>query len=96
MSTRGSRASRITEDEIKDLIRKLQAVIPEPHKTGTIRGASASKILNETCNYIKSLHREVEDLSERLSALMSSIDTSSAEGELMKSLLVQTMRRSER
>jgi len=49
--------------------------------------ASASKLLKETCNYIKSLHREVDDLSDRLSGLMATMDTNSAQAEIIRSLL---------
>ncbi|KAJ4960558.1 hypothetical protein NE237_020468 [Protea cynaroides] len=85
MSSRRSRDSKLTQDEINELIRNLQAVIPETHRcpSGCTTRASASKVLKETCNFIKSLHREVEDLSERLSILMASTDTnSSAEAQL--------------
>ncbi|KAK1283550.1 hypothetical protein QJS10_CPB21g00683 [Acorus calamus] len=56
---------RITDEEINELISKLQSLLPESRRRNTSR-ASASKLLKETCNYIKSLHREVDDLSERL------------------------------
>ena len=39
--------------------------------------ASTTKLLKETCSYIKSLHREVDDLSDRLSDLMSTMDSNS-------------------
>ncbi|CAN1266116.1 Transcription factor PRE5 [Linum perenne] len=39
----------------------------------------ASKILKETCNYIRKLEREVDELSERLSRLLDTIDSSSEE-----------------
>lgn len=35
---------------------------------------SASKILQETLNHIRRLQKEVEDLSERLTQLMDSVD----------------------
>jgi len=50
---------------------------------------SASKVLQETCNYIRSLHREVSDLSERLSQLLTTIDADSAEAGIIRSLLNQ-------
>ncbi|XP_042497308.1 transcription factor ILI3-like [Macadamia integrifolia] len=90
MSSRRSRASRHREeDEINNHILKLQAAISQIQRTGTTSRASASKILKETCNFIKKLHREMEDLSERLSVLMASIDTNSAEAEVLISLLMQ-------
>ncbi|CAI0399390.1 unnamed protein product, partial [Linum tenue] len=45
----------------------------------------AAKVLQETCNYIRSLHREVDDLSERLSGLLETTD--SAQAALIRSLL---------
>lgn len=49
--------------------------------------SSASKLLKETCAYIKSLHREVDDLSDRLSDLMASMDHNSPGAEIIRSLL---------
>ncbi|XP_022866223.1 transcription factor PRE5-like, partial [Olea europaea var. sylvestris] len=49
---------------------------------------SASKVLQETCNYIKNLHREVDDLSDRLSQLLESIDSDSAQAAIVRSLLM--------
>ncbi|KAK1289997.1 hypothetical protein QJS10_CPA06g00533 [Acorus calamus] len=87
MSGRRGNASRITEDEINELISRLQSLLPEARRRGASR-ASASKLLKETCNYIKSLHREVDDLSDRLSGLMASMDMSSAQAEVIRSLLM--------
>ncbi|KAH1197873.1 Transcription factor PRE6 [Glycine max] len=49
---------------------------------------SASKVLQETCNYIKSLHREVDDLSDRLSQLLATTDSNSAQAAIIRSLLL--------
>lgn len=49
--------------------------------------ASTTKLLKETCSYIKSLHREVDDLSDRLSDLMSTMDHNSAEAEIIRGIL---------
>jgi hypothetical protein len=49
--------------------------------------SSASKLLKETCSYIKSLHREVDDLSDRLSELMSTMDNDSPQAEIIRGLL---------
>lgn len=48
--------------------------------------ASSAKLLKETCNYIKSLHREVDDLSDRLSEMMATMDMDSAQAEIIRSL----------
>jgi len=49
---------------------------------------SASKVLQETCNYIKTLHREVDDLSDRLSQLLATTDSNSAQAAIIRSLLM--------
>ncbi|XP_019252842.1 PREDICTED: transcription factor PRE1-like [Nicotiana attenuata] len=50
--------------------------------------ASASKVLQETCNYIRNLNREVDDLSGRLSQLLSTIDADSPKAAIIRSLLM--------
>uniref|UniRef100_A0A803RBM1 Uncharacterized protein n=1 Tax=Cannabis sativa TaxID=3483 RepID=A0A803RBM1_CANSA len=50
---------------------------------------SASKVLQETCNYIRNLNREVDDLSDRLSQLLATIDADSAEASIIRSLVSQ-------
>ncbi|CAL9137260.1 unnamed protein product [Musa acuminata subsp. burmannicoides] len=96
-SWQSSSASRITDEQINDLVSKLQAVLPEARirrsdrvNSLTLHGAqvSAAKVLQETCNYIRSLHREVDDLSERLSELLASTESSSAQAAIIRSLLM--------
>lgn len=48
----------------------------------------SSRVLQETCTYIRSLHREVDDLSERLSELLATSDMSSAQAAIIRSLLM--------
>ncbi|XP_057791979.1 transcription factor PRE3-like [Salvia miltiorrhiza] len=91
MSSRRSRSrqsgsSRITDDQINELVSKLQQLLPEMHNRRSDK-KSATKVLQETCNYIRSLHREVDDLSERLSELLENADTTQA--ALIRSLLMQ-------
>lgn len=50
--------------------------------------ASASKVLQETCNYIRNLNRQVDDLSDRLSQLLSTIDADSPEAAIIRSLIM--------
>ncbi|KAI3970672.1 hypothetical protein MKX01_024319 [Papaver californicum] len=98
MSSRRSRSSRqqssgvsrISEDQINDLVIRLQQLLPELRNTNnrTSEKVSASRVLQETCNYIKSLHREVDDLSERLTELLSTSDTSNAQAAIIRSLLM--------
>ncbi|XP_027125040.1 transcription factor PRE3-like [Coffea eugenioides] len=84
--SRHSAASRITDDQIIDLVSKLQQLLPELRNRCPDK-VSAARVLQETCNYIRSLHREVDDLSERLSELLANSDTSQA--ALIRSLLSQ-------
>ncbi|XP_038880650.1 transcription factor PRE3-like [Benincasa hispida] len=91
MSSRRSRSrqsgsSRITDDQINDLVSKLQQLLPEIRHTQSDK-VSAAKVLQETCNYIRNLHREVDDLSERLSELLATSDT--AQAAIIRSLLMQ-------
>ncbi|KAK2636248.1 hypothetical protein Ddye_031040 [Dipteronia dyeriana] len=93
MSSRRSRsrqtsgASRISDEQISDLVSKLQQLIPELRARRSNK-VSASKVLQETCDYIRSLHREVDDLSDRLAELLASTDDTSAEAEIIRSLLM--------
>ncbi|OMP03986.1 hypothetical protein CCACVL1_02220 [Corchorus capsularis] len=92
MSSRRSRqsagASRISDDQIIELVTKLRQLLPEIRDRRSDK-VSASKVLQETCNYIRSLHREVDDLSERLSQLLTTIDADSAEASIIRSLIMQ-------
>ncbi|XP_073135523.1 transcription factor PRE3-like [Henckelia pumila] len=83
--SRQSGVSRITEDQIADLVTKLQQLIPEIRSRRSDK-VSASRVLQETCNYIKNLHKEVDNLSDRLSELLESSD--GAQAALIRSLLM--------
>ncbi|VAI84413.1 unnamed protein product [Triticum turgidum subsp. durum] len=85
MSGRRSRGS-VSEEEINELISRLQTLLPTARRRGS-SSASTTKMLKETCSYIKSLHREVDDLSDRLSDLMSTMDNNSPAAEIIRSLL---------
>ncbi|KAM3319081.1 transcription factor PRE3 [Capsicum chacoense] len=78
-SRRRSNNSRFTQDEINDLVLKLQSLLPNSSSRCTSRAASSSKILEETCNYIRKLHSEVDDLSEKLSQVLDSADTNTVD-----------------
>ncbi|KMZ74067.1 DNA binding protein [Zostera marina] len=79
--------SRITDEQISDLLFRLRELLPEVHgRSG--RRVSASKVLQETCTHIMSLHREVDDLSERLLELLATTETSSAQAAIIRSLLL--------
>ncbi|KAM7471396.1 hypothetical protein LguiA_009579 [Lonicera macranthoides] len=88
MSTsRRTRVSRITEAELNDLLLKLQALLPEYSNSRSTRRVAAPEVLNETCNYIKRLHREVDGLSERLSQLLGSMEGNGVDVDILRSLL---------
>ncbi|KAJ8459946.1 hypothetical protein OPV22_032872 [Ensete ventricosum] len=90
-----STRSRISEEDINELISMLQSLLPETRhrrrrsssSSSSEPRASAAKLLKETCNYIKSLHQEIDDLSDRLAELITTMDMNSAEAELVRSLL---------
>ncbi|WOL12472.1 transcription factor ILI6-like [Canna indica] len=90
-SSSTSSRQRITDEQINDLLSKLQAVLPaEQHRVHlptTDRRVSAAKVLQETCNYIRSLQRQVDDLSERLAELLDNGDVNSAQAAIIRSLL---------
>ncbi|XP_021844581.2 transcription factor PRE6 [Spinacia oleracea] len=93
MSSRRSRSrqsggvSSISDDQIADLVRKLQQLVPEIHARRT-SDKSANRVLQETCTYIRNLHREVDDLSDRLAELLASTESDSAQAAIIRSLLM--------
>ncbi|CAL0318264.1 hypothetical protein Lal_00025257 [Lupinus albus] len=93
MSNRRSRSrqsggsAEITDAQITDLVSKLQQLIPELRARRSDKVSSA-KVLQETCNYIKNLHREVDDLSDRLSQLLANTDSNSPQAAIIRSLLM--------
>ncbi|MED6217792.1 Proteasome subunit alpha type-4 [Stylosanthes scabra] len=80
-------AAGMTDAQITDLVSKLQQLIPQLRSTHSDK-VSAAKVLQETCSYIKSLHREVDDLSDRLSELLANTDSNSAQAAIIRSLLM--------
>ncbi|KAM0830807.1 hypothetical protein ACQ4PT_025057 [Festuca glaucescens] len=90
MSGRRSRGGSVSEEEINELISKLQSLLPTARRRGSGSSssqASTAKMLKETCSYIKTLNREVEDLSDRLTDLMATMDQNSPAAEIIRSLL---------
>ncbi|KVH98783.1 hypothetical protein Ccrd_022991 [Cynara cardunculus var. scolymus] len=61
---------RNKQDEVHDLVSRLQTLLPDSHSGCDKRKVPASKILKEACNYITSLQLDVDNLSEKLSQLM--------------------------
>ncbi|WOL03785.1 transcription factor ILI3-like [Canna indica] len=87
MSSRG-RGRRITDEEMNELVASLLSLLPESRRRRiTASRGSASKVLKETCSYIKSLHRDVDDLSDRLSNLMATMDADSPQAHIIRTIL---------
>ncbi|XP_033509545.1 transcription factor PRE3-like [Nicotiana tabacum] len=84
--SRHSGVSRITEDQINDLVSKLQQLLPELRNRSYDK-VSAARVLQETSNNIRNLLGEVDDLSEQLSQLLGTSDTTQA--ALLRPLLMQ-------
>ncbi|KAI3726091.1 hypothetical protein L1987_65888 [Smallanthus sonchifolius] len=82
-----SETLKITDAQIVQLLSKLKQLLPEIRNRRSNK-ASASKVLQETCNYVRSLHREVDDLSDRLSQLLSTVDAESPEASVIRSLIM--------
>ncbi|KAK4793970.1 hypothetical protein SAY86_011964 [Trapa natans] len=82
-----SSPAAITDDQIRDLVSKLQQLLPELRSVRHSNKVPAARVLQETCNYIKSLQREVDDLSERLGELLATSD--SDEAAVIRRLLSQ-------
>ncbi|AED94484.1 putative transcription factor bHLH family [Arabidopsis thaliana] len=87
-SRQSSSAPRISDNQMIDLVSKLRQILPEIGQRRRSDKASASKVLQETCNYIRNLNREVDNLSERLSQLLESVDEDSPEAAVIRSLLM--------
>ncbi|XP_057481401.1 transcription factor PRE2-like [Actinidia eriantha] len=79
--------SRINDDQIIDLVSKLQQLVPEIRNRRSNK-LSASKVLEKTCNYVRNLHREVDDLSQRLTQLLGTIDADSPEAAIIRTLIM--------
>ncbi|KAK4799093.1 hypothetical protein SAY86_024458 [Trapa natans] len=77
----------ISDEQIIELVSKLRRMLPEIRNSRQSSKVSASKVLQETCNYIRNLHREVDGLSDRLSQLLATIDAESPEAAIIRSLI---------
>ncbi|XP_020082206.1 transcription factor ILI6-like [Ananas comosus] len=80
-----SSTSRITEDQINNLLSTLQHLLPTS-LVGNTNRVSAARLLHDICNYIRSLHEEADHLSERLAELLAATDASSAQADIVRSL----------
>ncbi|MBA0621226.1 hypothetical protein Godav_006872 [Gossypium davidsonii] len=97
-------SNKITDDELNALILSLGTLLPQlnhgPHGrvvfsslffilSSSLASSSTTKILKETCSYIRRLQKEVDDLSERLSQCLDSMDITSSDAEFLTNLLQQ-------
>ncbi|KAG2561377.1 transcription factor ILI1-like [Panicum virgatum] len=88
-SSLSSSSSRsISEDQISELLSRLQALLPESQTRNGAHRGSAARVLQDTCSYIRSLHQEVDNLSETLAELLSSADFTSDQAAIIRSLLM--------
>lgn len=84
-----STSRSISEDQISELLSKLQALLPESQaRNGGAHRGSAARVLQDTCSYIRSLHQEVDNLSETLAELLASADVTSDQAAVIRSLLM--------
>ncbi|KAI5683672.1 hypothetical protein M9H77_04900 [Catharanthus roseus] len=94
-SSTTSSDNQFSDDEINNLIYNLQSLLPNsgaaaaPASRTRRPPVETWKVLEEICNYIKRLHRDVDDLTRRLSQLLSSVDINSLDPEILRSLLQQ-------
>ncbi|MBA0563470.1 hypothetical protein Golob_008447 [Gossypium lobatum] len=84
-------SNKITDDELNALILRLGTLLPQLNhgRHGRVASSSTTKILKETCSYIRRLQKEVDDLSERLSQCLDSMDIASSDAEFLTNLLQQ-------
>ncbi|KAI3688763.1 hypothetical protein L2E82_46576 [Cichorium intybus] len=87
MSTRRTRGSRNKDDELHELVSKLQALLPSSSSSCNNTRVPASKVLEETCNYIKSLRRKGDKLGERLSQILDSMENNGVDVNMLRDLL---------
>ncbi|WOK93268.1 transcription factor ILI6-like [Canna indica] len=87
-SSSSRQSSKVTDEQINELVSKLQAFLPEERIPSAAR-VSAAEVLQEICTYVKSLHREVDYLSGKLSELLETMETGSEEAAIIRSLLLQ-------
>ncbi|KAL0014094.1 hypothetical protein SO802_001163 [Lithocarpus litseifolius] len=72
MSSRRLDSTIAIEDEVKDLILELQALL-----STEVDRSRTTKVLEEICNHIKRLQKEVDNLSKKICGQLGPPDTSS-------------------
>ncbi|PWA47459.1 Myc-type, basic helix-loop-helix (bHLH) domain-containing protein [Artemisia annua] len=76
---------RMTDKQINELISKLQQLLPDTHRRSN--NASTSKILADTCKCVRDLCKDVDNLSERLAQMLSSMDEDSPQARIIRDLI---------
>nr|GEY01647.1 transcription factor ILI3-like [Tanacetum cinerariifolium] len=89
MSSQRTRISRSKDGDLDNLVLKLQALLPASSSSYKKTRVPASKILQETCNYIKSLRTKGDNLGERLSQLLDSMENDGVDVNIIRDLLQQ-------
>uniref|UniRef100_A0A1J3FT75 Transcription factor PRE6 n=1 Tax=Noccaea caerulescens TaxID=107243 RepID=A0A1J3FT75_NOCCA len=84
--SRQSGRCRASDNQVAELAFKLQHLIHQSYLRSFDK-VPASKILEETCNYIENLHRDVDNLSDQLSELLASMDDYTGKAAITRSLL---------
>ncbi|KAI7740455.1 hypothetical protein M8C21_019407 [Ambrosia artemisiifolia] len=87
MSSRRTRTHRTREQDIENLVSKLQALLPSSSSSCNKTKVPLSKTLEEACNYIKSLRTKGDNLGERLSQLLESLENNGVDVSNIKDLL---------
>uniref|UniRef100_J3N9I1 BHLH domain-containing protein n=1 Tax=Oryza brachyantha TaxID=4533 RepID=J3N9I1_ORYBR len=86
-------AAAATDEQMAELMSKLQAALPA-NSLGEANGkqVSSAEVLQEACRYIRRLHREADALSERLAELLLQPSDRTINGadasDLIRSLLM--------
>ncbi|KAI4381347.1 hypothetical protein MLD38_007426 [Melastoma candidum] len=85
---RNSSRTKIDTDKINELLSKLQQVVPELRsRRSCTNKALTSKVLQETCDYIRYLQREVHDLSNQLLQLLDTADIDTNQAAIIRHLI---------
>ncbi|KAK1435802.1 hypothetical protein QVD17_01571 [Tagetes erecta] len=87
MSSRRTRGPKTREREIDNLVLKLQALLPSSSSSYNKTKVPLSKILEETCNYIKSLRTKGDNLGERLSQLLDTMENNGVDVSVIRDLI---------
>ncbi|KAF3788980.1 Transcription factor [Nymphaea thermarum] len=68
-------SSDLNSQKARQLVSQLKELLPELRNTGQV---PATLVLEETCNHIKTLEKEVGGLRERIDHLLANVDRETA------------------